>query len=150
MSGDAGLGRAEFGSSEGRSCLNYGLDTSMLDSRTASHSRGTATVHVGKALISQGPPLEIEETGHPFEKVALAFRREAFVAQLCSTLVTPWPLTRWLLCPWDSPGKNTGVSCHFLLQGNLLTQGSNAGPLCWQVGSLPSEPPGKPSIPFFK
>ena len=21
-----------------------------------------------------------------------------------------------LLCPWDSPGKNTGVSCHFLLQ----------------------------------
>ena len=25
-----------------------------------------------------------------------------------------WP-TR-LLCPWDSPGKNTGVGCHFLLQ----------------------------------
>ena len=22
----------------------------------------------------------------------------------------------WLLCPWDSPGKNTGVGCHFLLQ----------------------------------
>ena len=21
-----------------------------------------------------------------------------------------------LLCPWDSPGKNTGVRCHFLLQ----------------------------------
>ena len=27
-----------------------------------------------------------------------------------------WPPTR-LLCPWDSPGKNTGVGCHFLLQG---------------------------------
>ena len=26
-----------------------------------------------------------------------------------------WQLTR-LLCPWDSPGKNTGVGCHFLLQ----------------------------------
>ena len=25
------------------------------------------------------------------------------------------PPTR-LLCPWDSPGKNTGVDCHFLLQ----------------------------------
>ena len=25
-----------------------------------------------------------------------------------------------LLCPWDSPGKNTGVGCHFLLQRNLL------------------------------
>ena len=23
----------------------------------------------------------------------------------------------WLLCPWDSPGKNTGVICHALLQG---------------------------------
>ena len=22
-----------------------------------------------------------------------------------------------LPCPWDSPGKNTGVGCHFLLQG---------------------------------
>ena len=25
--------------------------------------------------------------------------------------------------PWDSPGKKTGVSCHFLLQGIFLTQG---------------------------
>ena len=30
-----------------------------------------------------------------------------------------------LLSPWDSPGKNTGVGCHFLLQG-ILIQGSNA------------------------
>ena len=38
-----------------------------------------------------------------------------------------WPtnqLTR-LLCPWDSPGKNTGVGCHSLLQRVFLTQGSN-------------------------
>ena len=28
------------------------------------------------------------------------------------------------LCLWDSPGKNTGVGCHFLLQGIFLTQGS--------------------------
>ena len=33
-------------------------------------------------------------------------------------------LTR-LLCPWNSPGKNTGVGCHSLLQGIFLTQGSN-------------------------
>ena len=26
-----------------------------------------------------------------------------------------WQPTR-LLCPWDSPGKDTGVGCHFLLQ----------------------------------
>ena len=30
-----------------------------------------------------------------------------------------------LLCPWDSPGKDTGVGCHFLLQGIFPTQGSN-------------------------
>ena len=30
-----------------------------------------------------------------------------------------WPYglePAWLLCPWDFPGKNTGVGCHFLLQ----------------------------------
>ena len=32
-----------------------------------------------------------------------------------------------LLCPWDSPGKSTGVGCHSLLQGLFLTQGSNPG-----------------------
>ena len=26
-----------------------------------------------------------------------------------------------ILCPWDSPGENTGVGCHFLLQAALLT-----------------------------
>ena len=30
-----------------------------------------------------------------------------------------------LLCPWDSPGKNTGVGCHALFQGIFRIQGSN-------------------------
>ena len=30
-----------------------------------------------------------------------------------------------LLWPWDAPGRNTGVSCHALLQGIFPTQGSN-------------------------
>ena len=39
-----------------------------------------------------------------------------------------------LLCPWDFPDKNTGVGCHFLLQGIFLTQGSNLGlPHCRQT-----------------
>ena len=33
-----------------------------------------------------------------------------------------------LLCPWNFPGKNTGVGCYFLLQGIFLTQGSNLVP----------------------
>ena len=32
---------------------------------------------------------------------------------MLSRFIYVW-LTR-LLCPWDSPGKNTGVGCHFLL-----------------------------------
>ena len=40
----------------------------------------------------------------------------------------------------DSPGKNTGVGCHDLLQGIFPTQGSNPGlPHCRQI----LEPPGK-------
>ena len=31
------------------------------------------------------------------------------------------------LHPWDFPGKNTGVGCHFLLQGIFPTQGLNPG-----------------------
>ena len=39
-----------------------------------------------------------------------------------------------LLCPWDSPGKNAGVGCYFLLQEIFPTQGSNPGlPHCRQI-----------------
>ena len=52
------------------------------------------------------------------------------INMLCSCLVTKsrptllWPLAR-LLCPWDFPGKNTGMVCYFSSQGIFLTQGSN-------------------------
>ena len=39
-----------------------------------------------------------------------------------------------LLCPWDFPGKNIRVGCHFLLQGIFPTQGLNPGLLhCLQT-----------------
>ena len=38
-----------------------------------------------------------------------------------------------LLCLWDFPGKNTGVGCHFFLQGIFLIQGLNPHLLHWQV-----------------
>ena len=49
--------------------------------------------------------------------------------------VTSWPVqpTR-LLCPWNSPGKNTGVGCHFILWGIFQTQGSNHVSLVFCTG----------------
>ena len=57
---------------------------------------------------------------------------------------TPWTVQAF--CPWNSPGKTTGVGCHSLLQGIFPTQGLNPRLLHWQVDSLSSEPPGKPGL----
>ena len=48
---------------------------------------------------------------------------EVLIAQLCPTVCDPMDCR--LLCPCNSPGKNTGVSCHSLLWGIFLTQGLN-------------------------
>ena len=46
------------------------------------------------------------------------------VCLLTKSCLTLWPHgSSRLLCPLDSPGKNTGVSCHFLVQGIFATQG---------------------------
>ena len=57
-----------------------------------------------------------------------------------------------LLYPWDFLGKNTGVGCHFLLQGIFLTQGWNAyllHLLHWQVDSIPLRHLGSPCTRLF-
>ena len=47
--------------------------------------------------------------------------------QSCPTLCNPMGCKpSKLLCPWDSPAKNTRVGCHALLQGISPTQGSDA------------------------
>ena len=68
------------------------------------------------------------------------------VTQSCPSLLgTSQTVDPRLLCPRDCPGKNTGVGCHFLLQGLCPTLGSNLGLPHWQVDSVVStEPPGKP------
>ena len=63
------------------------------------------------------------------------------VAKSCSTLVTPENL-------WDFPGKNTGMRCHFLLQGIFLTQGLNPCLLHWKTDSLPLSHQEIPNTPY--
>ena len=50
-----------------------------------------------------------------------------------------------LLCPWDSPGKNTGVGCPFPPLGPLPNLGIEPWSPALQADSLPFEPPGKPT-----
>ena len=50
--------------------------------------------------------------------------RVCSVAQSCPTLCDPMTYSPPGICPWDFPGENTGVGCHFLW-GIFPTQGSN-------------------------
>ena len=55
------------------------------------------------------------------------------VASVLSNSLWPYGLQpTMLLCPWDSPSKNTGVSCHALFQEFFPTQRSNLH-LLWLV-----------------
>ena len=68
------------------------------------------------------------------------------VSQSCPILCDPMDCSQpGSFIYGDSPGKNTGVGCHSLLQGTFLMQGSNwpTSPAL-QADSLPFEPPGKP------
>ena len=70
--------------------------------------------------------------GHHFhraskpERPTFACLAAVIVAQSCPTLCDPTDPAS-LLCPWDFPGKNTGVDCHSLLQRIFLTQELNLG-----------------------
>ena len=66
------------------------------------------------------------------------------VASVVPDSVWPYGLqpTR-LLCPWDSPGKNTGVGCHFILQCMKVESESEVTQLCLTLSDpMDCSPPG--------
>ena len=67
---------------------------------------------------------------------------------MSNSFVTPWTVTRQTSLSLGFPGKNTGVSYHFLLQGIFLTQRLSPGLLHWQVDSLALTHQGSP-FPHF-
>ena len=82
-----------------------------------------------------------------FQNLIYLLKCACSVAKSCMTFLQPWTLACRLLCPWDFPGKNTGVGCCALLQGIFPTQGSNPCLLCllhWQADSLPLQHLGNP------
>ena len=79
----------------------------------------------------------------------LLFITHCKVASVLSDSLWPYGLqTSRILCPRDSPGKNTGVGCCCLLQGIFPTQQTNLyllHLLPGKLGSLPLAQTGKPS-----
>ena len=72
----------------------------------------------------------------PAEGQRLVAATAAKLLQSCPTLCyRRWQPTR-LPRPWDSPGKNTGVGCHFLLQCMKVKSGSGVAQSC----PTPSDP----------
>ena len=70
----------------------------------------------------------------------LALKSESESRSVISTSLRP----HGLYSPWNSPGQNTGVSNHSLLQGNLPNPGIELRSPTLQVDSSPAEPAGKP------
>ena len=63
---------------------------------------------------------------HPFSLLLLLLSRFSRV-RLCAT---PYTAAHQAPHPWDSPGKNTGVGCHFLLQCMKLKSESEVAQSC--------------------
>ena len=92
----------------------------------------------------------LTERLRPNHRVVECFPSSHILPSYCAKLLSHVWLR--LLCPWNSPGKKTGVGCHVLLQA-ILTQGSNPHLLCllhWSEGSLPQVLPVKSNYPITK
>ena len=56
-----------------------------------------------------------------------------------------------LLCPWDSPGKNTGVGCHFLLQCMKVESEREVAQSCLTLSDpMDCSPPGSSAHGIFQ
>ena len=91
----------------------------------------------------------IPSAAYPWDGMGACVRSHFSCVQLCAAF---WLQPARLLSPWDSPGKNTGVGCHALLQWIFPSWGSKPDLLTiylhWRVGSLPLAPPGKPRVVY--
>ena len=77
--------------------------------------------------VAESDTIEVpEHTHHLISIISLhvSFSLHMFsVTSVMSNSVTSWKQPTRLLCPWDPPGKNTGVDCRSLFQGHLPALG---------------------------
>ena len=115
---------------------------SLTGCRPSCHSFGPVYVPLPQTFVLGFPVLYLPDSSQAIHtKWMIKFEGGGLVTESCPTLWTPRTVA---LCPWDSPGENTGVGCHFLLQGIFLTQGWSPHLLrCRRC--FTAEPPGKPN-----
>ena len=121
-------------------------DSEVLVSWSCLHSSGHLRQTLAGRLLGFGPPLDRMLRGQKRPLACVC----ANSLQSCPTLRPCGLQPTRILSPWDSPGKNTRVGCHDLLQGIFHTQGSNLHLLHCQAGSLPLAPPGNPLRSFLR
>ena len=98
----------------------------MLTKGTRARNPRLPTIDPGNSLTTQKrPSLEGQQATLPFSSRTILVL--CLVTQLCPTLLHHMGCSPPGYSPRDSPGKNTGVGCHALLQGIFPTQGSNPG-----------------------
>ena len=74
------------------------------------------------------PYIQPEPYQQPYPWTIAIKKEKLSVARSCLTPCDPHGLEAARIpCPWNSPGKNTGLSGHALFQGIFLTQGLNLG-----------------------
>ena len=97
--------------------------------RGFSNTRPAQDQEQAKVLHKGPPPSSLQQVSYSVTRSFwLRYIRKKGSRSVASDSLRP----RGLLRPWDSPGKNTGVGCQFLLQGIFPTQGSNPG--LWHCG----------------
>ena len=122
------------------------LQTEKSEGRASERSLGTH--HLGRGIkyaISNlwvcGLFNKLQENIHANPNLTLLLLFSCSVVS--NSLWPPGLQPTRLLCPWDSPSKNTGVGCHSLLQGISPTQGLNSHLPSLAGGFSTIEPPGK-------
>ena len=101
------------------------------------HIKRGAKIEPGVSLhiFQVGPPSCLEDVFSSACQIKLSCNTSPSVtSNFCCHETEPRKLQTLLTYPWNSLGKDTGMDCHFLLQGIFLTQGSNPGLLhCRQI-----------------
>ena len=92
---------------------------------------------------------EVAESSHAPHGMCMCLKVKVLVTQRVPLFVTPWAVARQASLCMGFTGKNTGVDCHFLLQGIFLTQGSNPCLVSPALagGFFTTAPPAKPLHP---